>query len=70
MEIMQQSKTSILCMIFRNLWTNLMVKKVHCIQVEITASLHECPDPFIFQTAKSNLEGAAKFWFVSESEEL
>lgn len=39
-------------------------------QVEITASLHEWPDPFIFQTAKSNLEGAAKFWFVSESEEL
>lgn len=39
-------------------------------QVETTASLHEWPEPFIFQTAKTHLEGAAKFWFVSKSEEI
>ncbi|XP_050508984.1 uncharacterized protein LOC126886175 [Diabrotica virgifera virgifera] len=39
-------------------------------QIESTAVLHNWPDAFIYQTAKSNLEGAAKFWFIGRNEEI
>lgn len=39
-------------------------------QIEGTALLHNWPDAFIFQTAKSNLDGAAKYWFMGRSSEI
>lgn len=39
-------------------------------QLETAATLHNWPDAFIFQTAKSNLIGAARHWYSGRSSEV
>lgn len=39
-------------------------------QIKTTAQLHSWPDTFLFETARSHLCGAAKFWYQSRCDEV